>query len=152
MDACNRDDLKAIEQRLAQWRPTSGGLDADAMLYQAGLEAGRHHPSRSVWPALCVALVMACAGLGAWGLAERAEHQVISHQLNEQRFAKSNNASEPAASYIPVSNDYLQLRRQVEQDPGMYLATAQSTKGQVPQTSDTSEILRAGQLNRLRDQ
>src|SRR5262245_2702578 len=74
----HEDDLNDVERRLAAWQPDSGRLDTDAMLFAAGLAAGRRGRGRFLWPALCVVLTLQAAGLGVWGLSERAERLALN--------------------------------------------------------------------------
>ncbi len=77
----NDDALSDLERRLTGWRPDSAGLDADAMLFAAGLAAGRQRRGRLLGPSLCGLLAALAAGLGAWGLTERAERQELATRL-----------------------------------------------------------------------
>ena len=69
----HEDELSDFERHLAGWQPAPGGLDADAMLFAAGQAAGQRGRGRLLGPALCVLFAVQGAGLGAWGLSERAE-------------------------------------------------------------------------------
>ena len=158
----SEDHLNEFEQRISAWRPTTEGLESDAMLYQAGLTAGRNTRGRSFWPSLCLALATACAGLGAWGLVERAEHQALIREgeastelLKRQMIAKRNmphDAETVSVSYVPAHNDYFQLRRQAEQDLGRWLASVQTIGVHPIKQPSSPDILRAGELDRFRDQ
>jgi hypothetical protein len=75
------DDLKETERRLSAWEPASGGLDADAMLFAAGLAAARPGAGRFVWPALSGCLAVIVALLGCWLVVERSERQHLARQL-----------------------------------------------------------------------
>jgi hypothetical protein len=121
------DDLNDVERRLAGWRPASGSLDADAMLFAAGQAAGRRGRGRLLWPALCVLLTVQAALLGAWGLSERAERQALASQLRERAPAPdAHPATEVAVTgYAPSPEDYLHLRRRAERDPNGWLASLQ---------------------------
>ena len=151
----SEDELKALESRLAEWRPATEGLDTDAMLYSAGMEAGRRGRGRVLWPTLCLALAIACAGLETWGLTERSEHQALLLQVREHAPAMINLPVEVIAisdSYVPSPKDYLQLRRLAEQDPGNWLSSLQQNEAQQPKLVTFPNILRAGEYDRLRDQ
>ena len=80
----NPDDLSEIERRLSVWRPNAEGLNREAMLYAAGLAAGKAGRGRLLWPALCSLLVVFAAALGAWGLNERAERQFLIGRIHER--------------------------------------------------------------------
>jgi hypothetical protein len=149
------DDLSEVERRLAGWRPGAEGLDADAMLFAAGLAAGRRGWGRLLGPALCGLLAALAAGLGAWGLSERAERQALAGRLRE-RAPKPGAppatavAVVPAPSYEPSPGDYLSLRRRMEQDPGGWLAPPQPAGPQAlgPPPPEPA-VLRLGQRDGL---
>ena len=125
----HEDDLSDFERHLAGWQPASDGLSADAMLFAAGQAAGRRGRSQLLWPMLCALLTVQAAGLGVWGLSERAERQALASRLSDR--ARAHSAS-PApvvvvreSSYEPPPVDYLSTRRQMEQDPNGWLASRQ---------------------------
>ena len=127
----HEDNLSDIEGQLAQWRPGADGLDADAMLFAAGLAAGRRGRGRLLGPALCGLLAILAAGLAAWGLAERSERQALASRLRQRQpspdpAAVTDVAAITKSSYEPSPNDYLSIRRQMEQDPDRWLASQQS--------------------------
>ena len=80
----HEDDLSDFERHLAGWQPASDGLSADAMLFAAGQAAGRRGRSQLLWPMLCALLTVQAAGLGVWGLSERAERQALASRLSER--------------------------------------------------------------------
>jgi hypothetical protein len=154
----DRHDLNEVERRLKGWRPSADGLDADAMLFAAGLAAGRAGRDRLVAPVLCGLLAALALGLGAWGLTERAERLALAGRFpdhgpasNRSTLAAGGVLPEPSTMSSPDS--YLNLRRHMEQDPGGWLALLEPT---VPQTTGTAPpqpaILRAGQRDALRIQ
>jgi hypothetical protein len=123
------DDLSALERRLAGWRPGAEGLDADAMLFAAGLAAGRRGRGRLLAAALCGLLTALAAGLGAWGLSERAERQILASRLQQApapRPSPTTGSGAPPETYEPSPADYLSLRRRLEQDPDGWLAAGQT--------------------------
>src|SRR5439155_10166786 len=73
----HQDDLSDVERRLSGWRPRVEGLDADAMLFAAGLAAGRRGRVVFVVSALGGLLAIVAAGLGVWALSERSERQML---------------------------------------------------------------------------
>jgi hypothetical protein len=126
-----------VERRLTGWRPGAEGLDADAMLFAAGLAAGRSGRGRLLWPALCVVLAVQAAGLGVWGLAERAECQALAERLRD----RTPTPGTPPATDVAVvpetpdeasPADYLSTRRRLEQDPNGWLASLQPAGPQDP--------------------
>jgi hypothetical protein len=147
------DDLSACERRLAGWQPAAGNLDTDAMLFAAGRAAGRR--GRLLWPALCTLLAAQVAGLGVWGFSERSERVALAGLLHD-RVPAPNIPQAPAVAefpeprYSPSPDDYFHLRRRLEQDPGRWLAAAQ-TAGTKPIGPPLARppILKAGQLDGL---
>jgi hypothetical protein len=117
----DENDLSDVERRLAGWQPASPRLDADAMLFAAGHAAGRGGRGRWFWPALSVLLAVLACGLGAWGLSERAERQVLASQLRERAVEPgaapaTGVAAPPGPAYRPSLDDYLHLRQLLDQD------------------------------------
>jgi hypothetical protein len=152
------DELSDIERHLAGWQPASAGLNADAMLFAAGQAAARRGRSRLVAPALCILLVVQSAGLGVWGLSERAGRLALATRIRERAPAPTAPLaiavavavlSEP--SYTPSPEDYWHLRRRAEQDPGRWLASLQPPGARAPDPPPEAAILRAGQRARLLD-
>lgn len=150
-------DLRDIERRLAGWQPAPGTPGADAMLFAAGLAAGRRGRGRLLWPALCALLAVQAAGLVVWGLSERAERQALANQLRERLPGRSVPATTfvaivPEPTYTPSPDDYFHLLRRAEQDPGRWLASlppaAPPALGPPP---PQPVILRAGQRDGLLD-
>jgi len=151
------DDLSEIELRLASWQPSTERLDTDAMLFAAGRAAGWRGRTRLLWPALCAFLAVQAAGLGAWGLSERAERLALADRPPERAPTPTAPAPTavavlPEASYTPSPNDYLHLRRRVEQDSGRWLVSAQPAGGKAPGPPTEPAILSAGQRYGLIDQ
>jgi hypothetical protein len=119
------DDLNNVEERLANWLPAADGLNAEAMLFAAGLAAGRR--GRIIWPTLCVVLLAPAVGFGVWGFTERAERRALAQRLDERSAAPVRSPQAPAVEspgpeYVPSPNDYLQLRQRAELDPDGWLA------------------------------
>jgi hypothetical protein len=149
------DDLNNVEQRLAGWLPAADGLSADALLYAAGLAAGRR--GRFVWPALCVVLLAQAVGLGTWGFSERAERRALASRLDERapepgRSPETAIVDLPAPAYTPSPNDYLQLRLRAEQDPDGWLAVSYPRSQQaIGPPPPEPAILRGGQRDGFPD-
>ncbi len=137
MDAnsANEDDLSEIEQQLSGWRPSVEGLSREAMLFAAGLASAKTSRGRVFWPALAGVLAISAAALFAWGLNERAQNQSLLILVRETREpTPSANASSIVASAgasqlkdVTQPDGYLNLRRQLEQEPGLVLALHEST-------------------------
>jgi hypothetical protein len=145
------DDLSNCERRLANWQPAAGNLDADAMLFAAGRAAGRRRRAPMLWPTLCALLAAQAAGLGVWGLWERAERVTLAGRLPERALASTMPQAPPVVErpeprYSPSPDDYFHLRRRLEQEPGRWLASAQTVETQViGSPPPPPSILRAGQ-------
>jgi hypothetical protein len=154
----NPDDLSEIERRLSVWRPNAEGLNREAMLYAAGLAAAKPGRGRLLWPALCSLLAVIAVSLGAWGLNERAERQFLIGRLHEgtpPAAASPTNALAvaPHSAFVASPDGYLNLRRQLEQDPGRWLASRESTGPMaIGPAPPEPEILRASQFEALFNQ
>jgi hypothetical protein len=80
-DANRREELSELEGRLAGWRPGTEGLNADALLYSAGLACAQSRRKRVRRLLTGGFLVALAAGLGAWGWTEHAERQALASLL-----------------------------------------------------------------------
>jgi hypothetical protein len=151
------DDLSAVERRLAGWQPESGGLHTDALLFAAGHAAGRRGRGPLLWPALCAVLAVQAAGLGVWGLSERAGRLALAGRLPERPPDRGTPpptavAALPESPSAPSPDDYLHLRRRAEQDPNLWLASAQPAGPPAPGPPPPPVIFRAGQRDDLLEQ
>src|SRR5262249_52883449 len=81
------EDLSALEQRLAAWRPSPEGLDADRMLFAAGRASAAGPRARLLWPAAAACLALLSASLGAWLVSERGERLALARQLRQKEAA-----------------------------------------------------------------
>ena len=150
------DDLSDCERRLANWQPAAGRLDADAVLFAAGREAGRRRWPPLLWPTVCALLAVQAAGFGVWALSERAGRVILAGRLHEGALTSTTmplapHVVEPAEQrYSPSPDDYFHLRRRLEQEPGRWLASAQTVRTQaIGPPPPAPSILRAGQQNGL---
>jgi hypothetical protein len=150
----HQDDLSDIERRLSAWRPNTEGLDVDAVLFAAGIAAGRQGRSR-LWPAVFALLIVPMVGLGAWAVSERSGRLALSMELakhgpSANAAQQSENPSGEYSRYTPSPNDYLHQRRRAEQDASYYVASVTLTRPDVvdPESRPTT-ILRAGQWSDL---
>jgi hypothetical protein len=146
-----QDDLSDLERRLSGWRPEVEGLSDQAVLFAAGIAAGRAGRSRIIWPGLCGLLAVLAAGLGAWGFNERAERQFLISQLPERAPVTSSTPAStdiyPSESSTPAPDGYFNLRRQMEQDPGRWLASNEAVGTQAPRFPPAGPaVLSAGTL------
>jgi hypothetical protein len=147
------NDLSEFERSLSGLQPGADGLDADAMLFAAGVAAGRGGRGRFVWHALCLLLVAVAAGFGAWGLTERSERLVLVNAVKERAPTPAPVPEIPAhvePSYTPSSSDYLSLRQMLEQDPDRWPASRQPSPQGPPEPEPV--IPTAGQRDRLLEQ
>jgi hypothetical protein len=133
----HNDDLSDLERSLSGWRPDAEGLDAERMLFAAGLAAGKRGRRWLLWPAFCLFLAIQATGLGVWALAERAERQALASRLREGGPGPSAPPVTAVAvlaqpSYTPSPDDYFHLLRQMEQDPTGWLASGQPVGPQEP--------------------
>jgi len=150
------NDWNDIERLLSGIRPSSDGLRAEAMLFAAGLAAGRQATRRSFFPVLCGMLALTCVGLAYWGLAERSERVQIARNPPQNDRSPSMavvREPEPAKSiYEPSAEDYLSLRREMEADPNRFLvqhAAVSSRPAEAP--PPPAGILKAGQRGGILD-
>jgi hypothetical protein len=112
-------DLNELERRLAEWRPSSAGLDTDRMLFAAGRNSVRPGWGRIAWPILsgCLALVASTLGLGL--VHERTARLDLAAQLDKRQPAHvpppADNMPQPEAPSPepPAANSYLATRRLV---------------------------------------
>jgi hypothetical protein len=105
----NDEDLSTLERRMSGWRPATGSLDADAMLFAAGRASVQRGVAQFAWPALtgCLALVAVC--LGTWLAIERGQRQALAAQLQERtsRPAIVGGAEEPPQEEELAPDSYL---------------------------------------------
>jgi hypothetical protein len=84
------NDLRALEHRLAAWRPAPGALDRDRMLYDAGRSAARAESRIHSWRLATVALLLLFVGSGVLLLRQRhllAREQTLLARERSQRLA-----------------------------------------------------------------
>ena len=65
-------DLTEVERRLAAWRPATGALNRDRLLYDAGRAAARADGQSGSWRPATVALALVAALLGGLLANERS--------------------------------------------------------------------------------
>jgi hypothetical protein len=151
----SENDLTDVESRLSAWQPDGDNLHADAMLFAAGLAAGRAGRSRFVAVTVCGLLGMFAVGLGVWGFRERAERQALAAVIRER--AGTNGPVHVQVQEVPTSplppGDYLSRRRSMELEQDRWLVLGpqrESHAGELP--SPEPAILKSGQRNVLIDQ
>ena len=151
----DQHELTDLERRLSGWRPSHLDLDAEAMLFAAGLAAGRSQSRPTVARFLCGLLAILAVGLGLWGLRERSERLAVADELHQLLLANANALpkSEDVAHEekdSSISDEYLTLRRQVERDPDRWLALVPPVNNPAPEPpAEEPAILRAGQRGGL---
>jgi hypothetical protein len=148
------DDLNAFERRLAGWQPRSEDLNTDAMLFAAGRAASRRGWRHPIWPALCLLLALQSVGLGLWGASQHAECLALASLLRERSLAPSSSPVTAVAvlhetSSTPSPDGYINLRRQMEQDPERWLASLSPRGSQSLEPPHQPEVFRVGQSDRL---
>jgi hypothetical protein len=119
------EPLSDLEHRLRAWQPSSGGLDRDRMLFEAGrAAAGRTVPGGSVrlWKLATAAAVLAALGLGQGWRTERLHRQAVELSLaaemprpfsTERARAASPPRPQPPVTPIDPSS-YLALARRAD--------------------------------------
>ncbi|MGP0068915.1 MAG: hypothetical protein ACLQGP_35610 [Isosphaeraceae bacterium] len=95
------DDLKALEDRLTAWRPASGSLDRDRMLYDSGRAAGRGEGPIRSWRMATAALLLLTISLGGLlvhqgSLLDR-ERALLAQERARRRATETAIAARPAA-------------------------------------------------------
>jgi hypothetical protein len=75
-------DLSEVERRLAAWRPASGGLDRDRMLYEAGRAAARADGRIHSWRLATAALTLLTVSLGGLLARERAQRRELETSVS----------------------------------------------------------------------
>jgi hypothetical protein len=148
------DDLNEMERRLSAWKPTPDGLDADAMLFAAGVAAGRPGAGRWFWPALSGCLSVLVVVLSGWGMTERRERLLLARQLPPAPVPAAPNPAppEPRTTDGEVQpNSFLAAHRAVEQGLDEWPAGAVPAESTDPLPLELP-ILRVGQRNALVDQ
>src|SRR6266852_1544326 len=142
------DDMKKLERRLADWKPTPEGLDAEAMLFAAGRASVRPSKAWLAWPVVSVCLALVAVVLGTRMATERSERLALLRELHNRPFEPTPAATpltdETLAAVPLASNSYLVLRREWEQHPGDW-AMRRADPSPTPKTppGPESPILRA---------
>ena len=107
--------LSDLERRLEQWRPASGSLDRDRMLFDAGRASARAESWGRLGAALAASFALVAVGLGGLLVRERAHRHGLEVALAER-------TREPALPELvsplpplaePAPNSYLALSRRI---------------------------------------
>ena len=130
----SKDYLSDIERRLEAWRPGTEGLDGAAMLFAAGVAAGRSQRARFLIPALCGLFAALAAAAVFWGWTERVERMALAGRIQELATTAESKpmpfVSTPLPSYEPSPDDYFHLRLRLERDPNHWLTSIGITDSQ----------------------
>lgn len=143
--------MNDFERSLVRLPPDAAGLDADRMLFVAGLAVGRR--GRNSLAILAGMMTLCCIGLGVWGWSERAERRRLIAQVREQspaQYAPASGQSVEPSSAVSTEG-YMRLRRRAEQDPNGWLASWQPAEMPGPPEPEPV-ILRAWQRDGPIDQ
>jgi hypothetical protein len=103
------DELNEIERRLTLLRPSSGGLDRDRMLFEAGRASARAETRGRAWAVAVAASMVVAIGLGVGLVRERS----LRHDL-ERALATRTPEARPAPPIPPreiAPDSYLALTR-----------------------------------------
>jgi hypothetical protein len=74
-------DMSEVACRLAAWRPASGGLDRDRMLYEAGRAAAQADGRGQSWRLATAALTLLTVGLGGLLAHERSQRRALETSI-----------------------------------------------------------------------
>ena len=125
----HEDDLSDFERRLAGWQPASEAWMPTPCFSPRGKRPAGAGGASCSGRRCVLLLAVQAAGLGVWGLSERAERQALASRLPERAPTPAPPrrpvAVVPESSYEPSPGDYLSTRRQLEQDPNGWLASVQ---------------------------
>lgn len=150
--------MSNFERRLAGWNPGVDGLDADAMLFAAGLAAARTGRGKLVAPIMCMFLAAVAAAICFWALIERSERLDLVSRLRERD--RGADASQPPPTVarsekLPKLSPfaYFNMRRRMEQEAERSRIAVQPGSPQtVPLPPAESAVFKARQSFRLLDQ
>jgi hypothetical protein len=152
------DDLSELERRLSAWKPADDGLDADALLFDAGRASMRPTAVRFVWPALTGLLTALTVVLGLWLAVERSERLALARRLAELPPAPTVNTplpptapQESAGPEEPSPDSYLAGRRALEQGLDAWPVRAVVRHGPPTSPGRNPPILHLGQRDALLD-
>jgi hypothetical protein len=125
------DDMKELERRLSEWRPSTAGLDADGVLFAAGRASVRPAWGRLAWPIVsgCLALLAATFGVGL--SQERAARLELTARLHESKPPVMSAPSVPEpyeapSPEPPAADSYLAARRAMAGNIDSWLAMAKT--------------------------
>jgi hypothetical protein len=79
------NDLTALERRLAAWRPATGAVDRDRMLYDAGWAAARAEHRAHIWRLATAASFVVIVTLGGLLAHERSQRRALAMSVAARR-------------------------------------------------------------------
>jgi hypothetical protein len=129
-------EISEMERRLASWRPATGGLDRDRMLYDAGRAAARADGLSRPWGLATAALTLVTVGLGGLLLHERSRCMALETSL---AIASRTIPPQPAAAIeLPASGKTPVVE---PFEPSSYFAlTARLTRGNAGTSSPDVDV------------
>jgi hypothetical protein len=156
------NDLTALERRLAGWRPTTGGLDRDRILFDAGRAAAQADGRSRLWQFTTVALVFVTAGIGGLLTHERSRRLALETQAADRTDLPEPRSLASASVQLvrfepPGPNSYLALTSQLAKavrdlsSPDAGLESRLTQPAGASESSPYSEPLRPRDLERVLD-
>jgi hypothetical protein len=150
----NPEDLNALEQQLASWKPDPTGLDSDAMLFAAGRASAKYGLSRFVWPLWSFVLLGVAGTFAILWHNERTEKQLLTERLQQQSNMPAISGSLPSTPIEPqvselAPNSLLATHRALE--TGLESWSPVSTSVDPHHASPSPNVLRVGQWGTLLD-
>jgi hypothetical protein len=138
------DELTPLERHLAACRPTTTGLDTDAMLFAAGRAAAKPGPARYVWPALACGFAVLSVVLGGGMMHERSERLALAQGVNPHSSLEAP-VFVPAVAPSPelAPDSYLAARRLVERDADAWPPRRDATPGTGAESPPPAPVFRA---------
>ncbi len=107
--------LSDLERRMGRWRPASGSLDRDRMLFDAGRASARGESWGRLVGALAACLALVALGLGGLLVRERGYRQGLEVALAERtREPAPREMVAPLPPFAePAPDSYLALSRRI---------------------------------------
>jgi hypothetical protein len=104
-----QESLNALEHRLGQWRPASGILGRDRMMFEAGRAAARSDSRRLFGLVSSGCLLLVAVGLGGLLVHERNQRQALEAVLAAK--GQATEVAPPASTVVAPAdpNSYLML-------------------------------------------
>jgi hypothetical protein len=104
-EAANLNSDPNFERMLRELEPQRLEVSRDELFFQAGFAAGvKNRSRRFFWPAIAAALLVACGGMAAFGLRQRAALQTAL-AIAEQRPSTGGTAGSPSSGEPSAISD-----------------------------------------------